>query len=86
MLLHHLLISFTAAHSAKGLVTLVSVVADYLPDDRGSIPDRGKKLFSTASGPFQKELYSGVPNVPMWRVLRKIHLKAYKLAMVLNDG
>jgi hypothetical protein len=32
---------------------------------------------------FRKELYSGIPNVTMWRVLRKrLHLKAYKLAIV----
>jgi hypothetical protein len=32
---------------------------------------------------FQKELYSGVPNVTVWRVLRKrLHLKAYKLSIV----
>jgi hypothetical protein len=28
---------------------------------------------------FRKELYNGIPNVTMWRVLRKfLHLKAYK--------
>jgi hypothetical protein len=32
---------------------------------------------------FQKELYSGIPNVAVWRVLRKyLHLKAYKLSIV----
>jgi hypothetical protein len=32
---------------------------------------------------FQKELYSGVPNVTVWRVLRKrLHLKVYKLSVV----
>jgi hypothetical protein len=29
---------------------------------------------------FQKELYSGIPNVAVWRVLRqRLYLKAYKL-------
>jgi hypothetical protein len=32
---------------------------------------------------FQKELYNGIPNVTVWRVLRKrLHLKAYKLSTV----
>jgi hypothetical protein len=32
---------------------------------------------------FQKELCNGIPNVPVWRVLRKhLHLKAYKLSIV----
>jgi hypothetical protein len=32
---------------------------------------------------FQKELYSDIPNVTVWRVLRKcLHLKAYKLYIV----
>jgi hypothetical protein len=32
---------------------------------------------------FQKELYNGIPNVTVWRVLRKhLHLKAYKLSIV----
>jgi hypothetical protein len=32
---------------------------------------------------FQKELYNGIPNVTLWRVLRKrLHLKAYKLPIV----
>jgi hypothetical protein len=34
-------------------------------------------------GFFQKELYNGIPNVTVWRVLRKrLHLKAYKLSTV----
>jgi hypothetical protein len=29
---------------------------------------------------FQEELYNAIPNVTVWRVLRKrLHLKAYKL-------
>jgi hypothetical protein len=32
---------------------------------------------------FQKELYNGIPNVTLWRVLRKyLHLKANKLSFV----
>jgi hypothetical protein len=32
---------------------------------------------------FQKELYNGIPEAPVWRVLRKpLHLKAYKLSTV----
>jgi hypothetical protein len=32
---------------------------------------------------FQKELYNSIPNVTVWRVLRKrLHLKAYKLSIV----
>jgi hypothetical protein len=32
---------------------------------------------------FQKELHNGIPNVGVWRVLRKrLHLKAYKLSIV----
>jgi hypothetical protein len=32
---------------------------------------------------FQKELYNGIPNVNVWRVLRKrLHLKADKLSIV----
>jgi hypothetical protein len=32
---------------------------------------------------FQKELYHGMPNVTLWRVLRKrLHSKAYKLFIV----
>jgi hypothetical protein len=32
---------------------------------------------------FQKEIYNGIPNVDVWRVLRKrLHLKAYKLSIV----
>jgi hypothetical protein len=35
---------------------------------------------------FQKELYSGIPNVTVWSVLRKrLHLKAYKLSIVKGD-
>jgi hypothetical protein len=31
---------------------------------------------------FQKELYNGISNVTVWRVLRKrLHLKAYKLSI-----
>jgi hypothetical protein len=33
---------------------------------------------------FQKEIYSGIPNVTVWQMLQKrLHLKAYKL---WNDG
>jgi hypothetical protein len=32
---------------------------------------------------FQKELYNGIANVTVWRVLRKrLHLKAYKLSIL----
>jgi hypothetical protein len=32
---------------------------------------------------FQKELYHGIPNVTVWRVLQKLlHLKEYKLSIV----
>jgi hypothetical protein len=32
---------------------------------------------------FQKELYNGIANVTVWRVLRKrLHLKAYKLSIM----
>jgi hypothetical protein len=32
---------------------------------------------------FQKELYNGIPNVAMWRVIRRrLHLKTYKLSTV----
>jgi hypothetical protein len=32
---------------------------------------------------FQKQLYSGIPNVTVWRVLRKrLYLKAYELFVV----
>jgi hypothetical protein len=32
---------------------------------------------------FQKELYNGIPNVSVWRVLRKrLYLKEYKLYMI----
>jgi hypothetical protein len=32
---------------------------------------------------FKKELYNVIPNVAVWRVLRKrLHLKAYKLSIV----
>jgi hypothetical protein len=32
---------------------------------------------------FQKELYNGIPNVTVWRVLRKrLHVKVYKLSIV----
>jgi hypothetical protein len=32
---------------------------------------------------FKKELYNGIPNVTVCRVLRKrLHLKAYKLSML----
>jgi hypothetical protein len=32
---------------------------------------------------FQKELYNGIPNVTVWRALRKrLHLKEYKLSIV----
>jgi hypothetical protein len=32
---------------------------------------------------FRKELYSGIPNDTMWRVLlKRVHLKAYKLSIV----
>jgi hypothetical protein len=32
---------------------------------------------------FQKELYNGIPNVTVWRVLwKRSHLKAYKLSIV----
>jgi hypothetical protein len=32
---------------------------------------------------FQKELCNGIPNVTVWRVLRKcLHLKAYKLSFL----
>jgi hypothetical protein len=35
----------------------------------------------------QKELYNDVPNVSVWRVLRKrLHVKAYKAYKLLNDG
>jgi hypothetical protein len=31
----------------------------------------------------KKELYSGIPNITVWRVLRKrLHLKAYKLSII----
>jgi hypothetical protein len=31
---------------------------------------------------FQKEFYNGIPNVAVWRLLRKrLHLKAYKLSI-----
>jgi hypothetical protein len=31
---------------------------------------------------FQKDLRSGIPNITLWRVLRKrLHLKAYKLSI-----
>jgi hypothetical protein len=34
---------------------------------------------------FQKELYSGIPNVAVWPMLRKLlHLKSYKLS-ILQD-
>jgi hypothetical protein len=32
---------------------------------------------------FQNEFHNGIPNVAVWRVLRKcLHLKAYKLSVV----
>jgi hypothetical protein len=32
---------------------------------------------------FQKELYNGIPNVIVWRGLRKrLYLKAYKLSII----
>jgi hypothetical protein len=32
---------------------------------------------------FQKELYNVIPNVAVWRVLRKrLHLKMYKLSII----
>jgi hypothetical protein len=32
---------------------------------------------------FKKLVYNGIPNVAVWRVLRKcLHLKAYKLSIV----
>jgi hypothetical protein len=35
------------------------------------------------TGRFKKELYYSIPNVAVWRVLRKrLHLKAYKLFIV----
>jgi hypothetical protein len=38
------------------------------------------------TGCLKKELYNSIPNVTVWRVLRKRwHLKAYKLS-TLNDG
>jgi hypothetical protein len=34
-------------------------------------------------GVFKKEFYSGIPNVTVWRVLRKrLHLNSYKLYIV----
>jgi hypothetical protein len=34
-------------------------------------------------GVSKKELYNGITNVALWRVLRKrLHLKAYKLSIV----
>jgi hypothetical protein len=37
----------------------------------------------TCNAVFQKQLYNGIPNVTVWRVLRKrLHLKAYKLFIV----
>jgi hypothetical protein len=31
----------------------------------------------------QKKLYNGIPNIAVWRVLRKrLHLKVYKLSIV----
>jgi hypothetical protein len=34
---------------------------------------------------FQNELYNGIPNDTVWRVLRKrLHLKVYKLFILLN--
>jgi hypothetical protein len=36
---------------------------------------------------FQKELWNGIPNVTVWRVLRKrLHLNAYKLSFVESVG
>jgi hypothetical protein len=35
------------------------------------------------TGRFKKELYNGIPNVTLWRVLRELlYLKAYKLSIV----
>jgi hypothetical protein len=35
------------------------------------------------TGRLKKEIYNGIPNVTVWRVLRKgSHLKAYKLSIV----
>jgi hypothetical protein len=35
---------------------------------------------------FEKELYNGIPNVTVWRVLLKhLHLKAYKLSIVQHS-
>jgi hypothetical protein len=35
---------------------------------------------------FQKELYNGILNVAVWKVLRKsLHLKAYKLSIVQDN-
>jgi hypothetical protein len=32
---------------------------------------------------FRKELYNGIPNVTVWRMLRKhLRIKAYKLSIV----
>jgi hypothetical protein len=32
---------------------------------------------------FKKELYNGIPNVTVWRVLRRrLHLKVYKVSIV----
>jgi hypothetical protein len=34
----------------------------------------------------QKELCNGIPNVTVWRVLRKrLHLKAYRLSVIQHD-
>jgi hypothetical protein len=40
-------------------------------------------LFRIYTGCFKKELYSGIPNVTLWQVLRKrLYLKVYKLCIV----
>jgi hypothetical protein len=35
----------------------------------------------------KKELYNDITNVTVWRVLpKRLHLKAYKLSITLEDG
>jgi hypothetical protein len=43
----------------------------------------GVQKVTTENEVFQKELCNGIPNVTLWRVLRKrLHFKAYKLSIV----
>jgi hypothetical protein len=63
-------------------------VAIYVENDAPVAVEKCSILKNTSLNVFyvtgvSKELYSGIPNVNVWRVLRKLlHLKAYRLSIV----